>query len=231
MNPRGFDSFLFHVWLGLQDSNLRMTGPKPVALPLGEGPISLYLSTAPAPCRCYTKSMTQYIWHNEAIPSDLRINQVHAVLVTDDGRILLRIKNNSYRLTGGHPEPEDQNADATIHREALEEADVEVDKIDYIGYQEVFDDDGNHYAQMRVVARVSKINPATPDPDRRGRWIYGRALVTPDSAREQLPFGELNQPLIDNAIKVAQQNRYFTKPINTAYELINREDKQSPDAS
>ena len=27
------------LWLGLQDSNLRMTGPKPVALPLGEGPI------------------------------------------------------------------------------------------------------------------------------------------------------------------------------------------------
>ena len=29
---------LNEVWLGLQDSNLRMTGPKPVALPLGEGP-------------------------------------------------------------------------------------------------------------------------------------------------------------------------------------------------
>ena len=27
------------IWLDLQDSNLRMTGPKPVALPLGEGPI------------------------------------------------------------------------------------------------------------------------------------------------------------------------------------------------
>ena len=27
------------MWLDLQDSNLRMTGPKPVALPLGEGPI------------------------------------------------------------------------------------------------------------------------------------------------------------------------------------------------
>lgn len=26
------------VWLGRQDSNLRMTGPKPVALPLGDGP-------------------------------------------------------------------------------------------------------------------------------------------------------------------------------------------------
>ena len=31
--------FLISLWLGLQDSNLRMTGPKPVALPLGEGPI------------------------------------------------------------------------------------------------------------------------------------------------------------------------------------------------
>ena len=208
-----------------------MTGPKPVALPLGEGPISLYLSTATVACRCYTSSMTRYIWHNEAIPRDLRINQVHAVLVTDDGRILLRIKNGDYRLTGGHPEPEDQDADATIRREAREESDVEVDKIDYIGYQEVFDDDDNHYAQMRVVARVSKINPATPDPDRRGHWVYGRILVTPEEAREQLPFGELNQPLIDNAIKIAQQNRYFTKPTNTERELINPEDKQSPDAS
>ena len=36
------DSFYYKIWLGLQDSNLRMTGPKPVALPLGEGP-TLYI--------------------------------------------------------------------------------------------------------------------------------------------------------------------------------------------
>ena len=35
------------VWLDLQDSNLRMTGPKPVALPLGEGPIACnYFTTS-----------------------------------------------------------------------------------------------------------------------------------------------------------------------------------------
>ena len=34
--PTGGDKL---TWLGWQDSNLRMTGPKPVALPLGEGPI------------------------------------------------------------------------------------------------------------------------------------------------------------------------------------------------
>ena len=36
-----FGSFSVSLWLGLQDSNLRMTGPKPVALPLGEGPTCL----------------------------------------------------------------------------------------------------------------------------------------------------------------------------------------------
>ncbi|GEM_PF-982863 len=172
--------------------------------------------------------MTKYVWHNEQIPDALVIKQVHAVLVTADGRILLRIKNGSYRLTGGHPEPTDQDYMATIRREALEEADVEVDKIDYIGYQEVFEEN-EHYAQMRVVALVSKIHPATPDPDRRGKWIYGRILVTPDEARAQLPFGELNAPLIDSAINIATVNKYFTGPINQTRELINAEDKQSPD--
>ena len=31
----------FLIWLGREDSNLRMTGSKPVALPLGDGPITL----------------------------------------------------------------------------------------------------------------------------------------------------------------------------------------------
>ena len=36
-------------WLGWQDSNLRMTGSKPVALPLGDTPKrSLFLSKGPA---------------------------------------------------------------------------------------------------------------------------------------------------------------------------------------
>ena len=34
-----------YQWLGWQDSNLRMTGPKPVALPLGDSLILLNSST------------------------------------------------------------------------------------------------------------------------------------------------------------------------------------------
>ena len=43
--------FSVPLWLDRQDSNLRMTGPKPVALPLGDGPIFKYLSTSGAFCR------------------------------------------------------------------------------------------------------------------------------------------------------------------------------------
>jgi hypothetical protein len=30
---------MYKIWLGMRDSNPRMTGPEPVALPLGQSPI------------------------------------------------------------------------------------------------------------------------------------------------------------------------------------------------
>ena len=47
----GAKNDLYSVWLGRQDSNLRMLGPKPSALPLGDGPIFLYTSTIILLCR------------------------------------------------------------------------------------------------------------------------------------------------------------------------------------
>ena len=47
----GAKNVLYSVWLGRQDSNLRMLGPKPSALPLGDGPIFLYISTIILLCR------------------------------------------------------------------------------------------------------------------------------------------------------------------------------------
>ena len=41
-HQRGALHVVVILWLDRQDSNLRMTGPKPVALPLGDGPI-LYI--------------------------------------------------------------------------------------------------------------------------------------------------------------------------------------------
>ena len=35
---------IFSSWLDRQDSNLRMLGPKPSALPLGDGPISINIT-------------------------------------------------------------------------------------------------------------------------------------------------------------------------------------------
>ena len=41
----GAKNDLYSVWLDRQDSNLRMLGPKPSALPLGDGPIFSYYTT------------------------------------------------------------------------------------------------------------------------------------------------------------------------------------------
>ena len=40
-------SLIFFSWLGWQGSNLRMTGPKPVALPLGDIPVHPHFTTNP----------------------------------------------------------------------------------------------------------------------------------------------------------------------------------------
>ena len=38
-SPEGLNPELCSIWLGVRDSNPRVTGPKPVALPLGQPPI------------------------------------------------------------------------------------------------------------------------------------------------------------------------------------------------
>ena len=40
----GAKNDLYSVWLGMRDSNPRMAGPEPAALPLGESPSSLYFT-------------------------------------------------------------------------------------------------------------------------------------------------------------------------------------------
>ena len=168
--------------------------------------------------------MVEYIWRGgEEVPMHLDIRQVHGILMTPEGRILLRIKNGSYRLTGGHPEPEDANEEATLIRESLEEADCEISHIHYLGYQEV-QGDGEPYAQVRMVALIDKINPATPDPDRTRNWIYGRILVSPGEAIRILPFGDINEKLVNAAVAVAREQKLCDFS-NLETELINEESR------
>lgn len=183
--------------------------------------------------------MEDYKLFLKKMPEDGKFSRVHAVLLTMDGRVLLRYKNGEPRITGGRLDATDWNLEAALRREVLEELNCEIDKCDYLGYivvdkkkyydsinMSTEDSKGDMY-WARMVARVSKILPPKPDPDREGNWIYGRVLALREIAIEELSkvpiFGTNNTKLLDAAYKVARENEYFTELPSSEYETLNVE--------
>lgn len=164
----------------------------------------------------------KYIWYEQTVPDGMEARQVHGVLLTHDGRVLIRIKNGQARLTGGHPEPGESWSD-TLDREALEESSVVCGEMAYLGYQVPESED---YAQVRLVATIEEILPAQPDPDRSNNWIYGRELVPIAEAQKRLEasFGENGGRMLDLAVKIAEGHGWFTFK-NSELEVLNSESK------
>lgn len=170
----------------------------------------------------------RYIWHEEDFPAEGEVAQIQAVLLTADGRVLVRIKNGEARLSGGKPELDDTSLEETLRREVLEETNAEIDKIAYLGYQEAISDwDGEEETvlQSRMVALVTEILPAQPDPDSDGTWTYGRELLPRAEATTayEKSFGEIGRTLINLAYTRADELEYFTKAPNETAEVINPE--------
>jgi 8-oxo-dGTP pyrophosphatase MutT (NUDIX family) len=148
--------------------------------------------------------MAVITWHSGNVPSNLKITQVYGVVFTKDCRILLRIDNGNYQLTGGKPEYFDIDMEATLKREMLEEANVAISKAYIVGYQLVDEEDGSEpYAQVRMTAMIENIGEQQPDPDN-GR-TYGRFLTTPTKAANLLNWGEVGNKLIFEATEIAKQ--------------------------
>lgn len=179
--------------------------------------------------------MVEYVFHAGKTPENGEFNRVHAFLVTDDQRVLLRYKNSEARVTGGRLEPNEELVPA-LEREILEELNCKIDRCDYLGYISInrkeYDEsigveselmDGEMY-WARMVARVSEILPARADPDRAGNWIYGRTLAPIDIAHEEMDETfPTNREVLDRALKIAREQEYFTKLPNMEYEVINVE--------
>ncbi len=182
-----------------------------------------------------------YKLYLDKYPQNGTFNRVHAILLTKDGRVLLRYKNGEPRITGGRIDTSEHDLEETLRREVLEELNCEIDKCDYLGYivvdkkeyydsiaVDVEDDTGDMY-WARMVARVSKILPPKPDPDRSGNWIYGRVLAPREIAWEEMTkveiFGANNGKLLDVAYKVAREKEYFTELPSKEYETLNVESR------
>ena len=160
--------------------------------------------------------MVNYIWINNNVPNNLKIKQVYGVVFQDDGRILLRIEDSKYKLSGGKPEG-NESYEETLKREYIEELSVELDECYYLGYLLV-EDDNERYAQVRMIAKIKNINDKRPDIDN-GK-VYDRRLVSFDKVKEYLDYqDEAGNLMIDDAINIANKKYKFFK-INSYEEFV-----------
>ncbi len=167
----------------------------------------------------------EYIFHKGEFPIEDKFDRVHALLVTEDGRVLMRYKNGEARVTGGRLEQDDDDIETALEREVREEINCEIDRNDYVGYIEAINED-THERELwaRMVARVSQIGEPMPDPDRDNNWIYGRILAPIEIAeREMMNTFPTNKEFLQEALKVARKQEYWTSLPSQEYEVLNVE--------
>lgn len=143
-------------------------------------------------------------WCSGEIPANLKVNQVYGLIFSSDGRMLLRIEDNKYKLAGGRPEEYDADMEATLKRELLEEVNVVIGTAYMVGYQLVDEENGSiPYAQVRMAAVIENIGPSKPDSDN-GR-IYGRFLTPPTKVPQLLNWGQVGHDQVTDAVEVARK--------------------------
>lgn len=145
--------------------------------------------------------MVKYTWIKEKVPQGLNVRQVYGVVFSDDGKIILRVDNNKYKLTGGKPEKNDKNLAETLKREYLEELNIEIEDIYYLGYLLV-EENKENYAQVRMIGKIKEIKETKHDDDN-GK-IYKRFLANTKNVKKLLDYPDLaGNQLVDDAIKLA----------------------------
>lgn len=144
-------------------------------------------------------------WHIGVIPIDIKVKQVYGIIFTNDGYMLLFKDGDGYSLPGGTPELQDCNIEETLRREVIEEVNVIIKTPHIVGYRLIDEENGTElYTQVRMVALISEIKPAQPDPAT-GR-IYDRYLVSPSKAVELLNWQDDGAKQIYSALEVAKKH-------------------------
>ncbi len=148
--------------------------------------------------------MVKYSWIMDSVPQDLVAKQVYGIAFSEDGNILLRVEDNKYKLTGGKPEEYDKDFEETLKREYIEELNIELEDIHYLGYLLVEENNNEKYAQVRMVAKIKNIKENRPDIDN-GK-TYKRFMANIKNVKNYLQYRDLaGNQLIDAAISTTKE--------------------------
>ena len=92
----------------------------------------------------------------------------------------------------------------TLKREYLEELNIAIEDIYYLGYLLVECDTKEKYAQVRMLAKIKSIGEVNPDIDN-GK-TYKRFMVNIKNVKQYLNYPDLaGNLMIDDAIKLAKE--------------------------
>lgn len=151
--------------------------------------------------------MPKYKWIKEQVQRNLEVRQVYGIVFNEDGNVLLRVDESKYKLTGGKTETYDKNYSETLKREYLEELNVEIEDIQYLGYLLV-EEDKEKYAQVRMIAKIKNIGTIRPDLD--SGKIYKRFMANQENIKKYLNYNDIaGNEMIDDAIKIGNLKYEF----------------------
>jgi len=138
----------------------------------------------------------KYIWFKEPVPANLTVKQVYGIAFSDDGNVLLRF-DDKYKLTGGKPEKYDKDFSDTLKREYLEELNVLLEDIHYLGYL-LISEKQEQYAQVRMIAKIKRVGV--------------RFMANQKNVKEYLNYPDIaGKKLIEDAIALANKKYIFKK--------------------
>ena len=145
-----------------------------------------------------------FIWHKDTNFQHLNpITQVYGVCFDKDGNILIKKGlSKEWNIPGGKPESNETPVQ-TLKRELEEEADVEIDEYQMIGYFEVPIDNSTIY-QLRFTCKIKAVNKQTIDPAK--NIINERKFVKPNEFFDYVKI-ENYRPMIDEAIKWFEKHK------------------------
>jgi 8-oxo-dGTP pyrophosphatase MutT (NUDIX family) len=147
--------------------------------------------------------MTKFTWFRNSVPEQLPVKQVYGIAFSADNRVVLRIEDGKYKLTGGKPENA-ETFEETLRREYIEELNIELEDFYYLGHLLV-EDNSDKYAQVRMIAKIKAIYDSHIDPAT-GK-VYGRELVTVDRVKDYLNYSDrAGNEMIDDAVQLAMDN-------------------------
>jgi len=142
-----------------------------------------------------------FTWCPWPVPEGVPVIQVYGWLVDDTGRVLVQDTGDRFNLPGGSPEPGDAGLVATVVREAMEESQVTVTDVVYLGYEQV-QRAGRPKALVRTVGRIAEFRPRRPDPD--GGRLFRRLMTSLAEAPSLLAWGQSGVAQAQAAARIAE---------------------------